>query len=137
MVSTRPTSRSCRPQYERNPGSVSDEWRLFFESLQEDRGHAGLEQHGPSWAVPLSELEQNGDLVSALTGDYGATERELRSRIQQRAHDAGYELSGVASLRATQDSIRALMLIRAYRVMGHSPPTSTRSASPIARSTAS
>ena len=28
-------------------------------------------------------------------------------------------MSPVASLRATQDSIRALMLIRAYRVMGH------------------
>ena len=25
-------------QYERNPGSVSDEWRHFFASLQEERG---------------------------------------------------------------------------------------------------
>ena len=24
-------------QYERNPGSVSDEWRHFFASLQEDQ----------------------------------------------------------------------------------------------------
>ena len=31
----------------------------------------------------------------------------------------GFEMSPAASLRATQDSIRALMLIRAYRVMGH------------------
>ena len=33
-------------QYERNPGSVSDEWRHFFASLQEEQqraqnGHAG------------------------------------------------------------------------------------------------
>ena len=25
-------------EYERNPGSVSDEWRHFFESLNEERG---------------------------------------------------------------------------------------------------
>ena len=25
-------------QYERNPGSVSDEWRHFFASLQEEQG---------------------------------------------------------------------------------------------------
>ncbi len=31
----------------------------------------------------------------------------------------GFDLSPAASLRATQDSIRALMLIRAYRAMGH------------------
>ncbi|MGE0701633.1 MAG: hypothetical protein AB7O57_21230, partial [Hyphomicrobiaceae bacterium] len=24
-------------RYEQNPGSVSDEWRLFFQSLQEER----------------------------------------------------------------------------------------------------
>ena len=27
-------------QYERNPGSVSDEWRHFFASLQEEHGAA-------------------------------------------------------------------------------------------------
>ena len=39
-------------QYERNPGSVSDEWRHFFASLQEDQsgrdggnGHTG--RRGP------------------------------------------------------------------------------------------
>ena len=41
-------------QYEKNPGSVSDEWRHFFESLKEERVHPGeMEPQGPSWAVPL------------------------------------------------------------------------------------
>ena len=30
-------------QYEKNPGSVSDEWRLFFQSLQEEQGKATAE----------------------------------------------------------------------------------------------
>ncbi|KAB2920355.1 MAG: 2-oxoglutarate dehydrogenase E1 component [Hyphomicrobiaceae bacterium] len=108
-------------QYERNPGSVSDEWRLFFASLQDEQ--AGAEGnghgHGPSWAKPLEHLEPSSELLGALTGDYGATERNIREKLQARASTAGFELSPMASLRTTQDSIRALMLIRAYRVMGH------------------
>jgi 2-oxoglutarate dehydrogenase E1 component len=107
-------------QYERNPGSVSDEWRLFFESLREDRaGRNGNGGQVAAWGTPLEQLQTNGDLVSALTGDYGAAERDIRGKIEMRAHNAGFEMSAIASLRATQDSIRALMLIRAYRVMGH------------------
>jgi len=107
--------------YEQNPGAVSDEWRLFFQSLQEERGAAEAEAHGPSWARPLAELAQtgNGELVAALTGDYYGAEQQIRSKLQARAQAAGFELTMAASMRATQDSIRALMLIRAYRVMGH------------------
>ena len=107
--------------YEQNPGAVSDEWRLFFQSLQEERGAAEAETHGPSWARPLAEVAQtgNGELVAALTGDYYGAEQQIRSKLQARAQAAGFELTMAASMRATQDSIRALMLIRAYRVMGH------------------
>jgi 2-oxoglutarate dehydrogenase E1 component len=107
--------------YEQNPGAVSDEWRLFFQSLQEERGAVEAEVHGPSWAQPLEELTQDGrsDLVAALTGDYVGAERQIRDWLQARAYAAGFDLSMAALLRATQDSIRALMLIRAYRVMGH------------------
>ena len=118
-----PYIEEMQAEYERNPGAVSDEWRRFFESLKETPQNGGNEFSGPSWGAPL-ELLSNGsesdrDLVDALTGNMGAGERHIRERIAQRAHVAGFELSPAASLRATQDSIRALMLIRAYRVMGH------------------
>src|ERR1700674_1810149 len=110
-------------QYERNPGSVSDEWRHFFASLQEDQSGRsdGNGHNGPSWARPLEQIEKEGDreLLGALTGDYGETEQHVRGRLQARASAGGFEMSPAASLRATQDSIRVLMLIRAYRVMGH------------------
>ena len=107
--------------YERNPGAVSNEWRLFFQSLQEEKGRATAEKQGPSWARPLDEIDQagNADLIAALTGDYAGAERKIREKIEGRAVAGGYDLSMAASLRATQDSIRALMLIRSYRVMGH------------------
>jgi len=107
--------------YERNPGAVSDEWRLFFQSLHEEQGNASAEASGPSWGVPLERLNQSAssDIVAALTGDYAGVEQQLNEHIQSRAAQGGLNLSMAASLRATQDSIRVLMLIRAYRVMGH------------------
>ena len=102
--------------YERNPGGVPEEWRRFFDSMQEQDTRAPT---GPSWGRNGGNSNGNADLLGALTGDYGPNESEIRGRIEQRAQQAGYDLTPVASFRATQDSIRALMLIRAYRVMGH------------------
>jgi 2-oxoglutarate dehydrogenase E1 component len=106
-------------QYEKNPGSVSEQWRAFFQSLQDEGQRSTNGAHGPSWMKAGEQVDGNPDLMGALTGDYGHTESEIRGRIQSRAQSAGFDLSPVASFRATQDSIRALMLIRAYRAMGH------------------
>ena len=96
--------------YERNPGAVNDEWRLFFQSLQDEKSAAARDGNdGPSWGRPLNELNStsNPDLLSALTGDYGSAERAIQSKIKSRASTVGHELNVAASLRATQDSIRA------------------------------
>ncbi|MEO0729802.1 MAG: 2-oxoglutarate dehydrogenase E1 component, partial [Pseudomonadota bacterium] len=116
-------------QYQANPGSVSDEWRLFFQSLQTETSssngngaHASANHSdGPSWGRPLESLQSdaNRDVVAALTGDYAGLEKHLSNEIRSRAHTHGHDLSMAASLRATQDSIRALMLIRSYRAIGH------------------
>jgi 2-oxoglutarate dehydrogenase E1 component len=118
-----PYVEEMQAEYERNPGAVSDEWRRFFESLAEPAPAQAQPINGASWAAPLAALLNDNaadrDLVGALTGDYGDAERTIRSKIESRAFSGGFEMSPAASLRATQDSIRALMLIRAYRVMGH------------------
>jgi 2-oxoglutarate dehydrogenase E1 component len=82
-----------------NPESLEPEWRAFFERLENGAGrvrHAG----GPSWARadwPPRELE---------------APRADRERAEAPAGEA-------ETRRATLDSIRALMMIRAYRVRGH------------------
>ncbi|MGH1419510.1 MAG: 2-oxoglutarate dehydrogenase E1 component [Hyphomicrobiaceae bacterium] len=106
-------------QYAANPGSVTDEWRHFFESLRDDDTAPIDAPLNATWATPLEEIQENGELTAALTGDYEQTEQALRSKIQANAAMGGFDLSPVSSLRATQDSVRALMLIRSYRVMGH------------------
>lgn len=117
-----PYIEDMQAEYERNPGAVSDEWRHFFESLKEPTA-TGATSGGPAWAAPLSMLLNdsgtNRDLVGALTGDYGEVEQSIRGKIERLAQHTGFELTPAASLRATRDSIRALMLIRAYRVIGH------------------
>jgi len=106
-------------QYEQNPGSVSDGWRLFFQNLNEQTENGYVDK--PSWGRSLDSLQSdaNRHVVAPLTGDYAGLERHISQEIQKRAHGQGFEMSMAASLRATQDSIRALMLIRAYRAIGH------------------
>ena len=118
-----PYVEDMQAEYERNPGAVSDEWRRFFDSISSPTPGPSRDFNGASWAAPLSVLANisaaDNDLVGALTGDYGDAERKLRTKLERRAFAGGFEMSPAVSLRATQDSIRALMLIRAYRVMGH------------------
>ena len=59
--------------YDRNPGGVPEEWRRFFETMQD--AEAG---HGPSWARNGSSSTSDQDLQGALTGDYGPSETELQ-----------------------------------------------------------
>ncbi len=106
-------------QYQDNPGSVDDQWKHFFASLNDDRDAVLLEAHGPSWANGINPNVANGDLVAALDGDWGAAQHQLQNGIQARAQHFGADMSAAATLRATQDSLRALMMIRAYRVRGH------------------
>jgi 2-oxoglutarate dehydrogenase E1 component len=64
-------------------------------------------------------MDGGDETVQALTGDYRGVERVLRDKLQARAQAAGFEMTPAVSLRAIQDSLRALVLIRSYRVMGH------------------
>src|SRR5262245_42678255 len=82
-------------QYGRNPGAVSDEWRHFFASLQEGQpgGRSGSTGNGgPSWARPQEHVGDNSELLGALTGDYGAAERDIHDKLQARAAHVGFEL---------------------------------------------
>jgi 2-oxoglutarate dehydrogenase E1 component len=108
-------------RYQENPGSVSEQWRSFFAAMQDDTAGLASQADGPSWSKPALVAERNGqtELVSALTNDWGALEKDVSSKIQRVSNMAGANVSAAATLRATQDSIRAYMLIRAYRILGH------------------
>ena len=106
-------------RYQDNPGAVDEEWRNFFAAMKDHRESVIKEAHGPSWAREGWPPLANGEVVAALDGDWGAVEQQMQGHIQARAHQYGIDVSPASTLRATQDSVRALMMIRAYRVRGH------------------
>ncbi|MEZ5896816.1 MAG: 2-oxoglutarate dehydrogenase E1 component [Parvularculaceae bacterium] len=102
-------------RYSANPSAVSADWRAYFESLGDEAGLVAREAEGPSWARKDWPPVMNGELTAALDGDWSALEPAIKSKLEKRA-----PASDAASVRqATQDSLSALMLIRAYRIRGH------------------
>src|SRR3954454_23991411 len=105
-------------RYETDPASVDAEWRAFFESLKDERGVVLKSAGGPSWQRPNLQ-HANGELIAALTGDWSEVEKTVGDKIKGKAQAKGVEISAAEVQQATRDSIRALMLIRAYRIRGH------------------
>ncbi|MGA7972623.1 MAG: 2-oxoglutarate dehydrogenase E1 component [Pseudolabrys sp.] len=106
-------------RYEKDPTTVDAEWREFFQSLKDDGASVAREARGPSWQKPNWPIRPNGDLVAALDGQWAETEKAIGEKISAKAQAKGVELSPTDVTQATRDSIRALMLIRAYRMRGH------------------
>jgi 2-oxoglutarate dehydrogenase E1 component len=106
-------------RYEADPQSVDAEWREFFKSLKDDSRAVVREAHGPSWQRPNWPARAGGELVAALTGDWVEAEKTVGDKVKAAAQARGVELSDAHVQQATRDSVRALMLIRAYRIRGH------------------
>jgi 2-oxoglutarate dehydrogenase E1 component len=106
-------------RFEADPDSVENEWREFFQSLRDEPGDVERNAHGPSWAKPIGLLIARDPTVSALDGQWEAEGRAVGEKIKARAQIAGAELTEAEVRQATRDSVRALMLIRAYRIRGH------------------
>src|SRR5258706_2291653 len=106
-------------RYEADPAALDAEWQAFFESLKDDRADVMASARGPSWQRAHWPQPARSELVSALDGDWQALERSLGDKVKARAQAAGVEFSVAEVQQTTRDSIRALMLIRAYRARGH------------------
>jgi 2-oxoglutarate dehydrogenase E1 component len=106
-------------RYEQDPASVDAEWQGFFQSLKDDPASVEKNARGASWKKPNWPMRANGDLVAALDGNWAETEKAIGDKIRGKAQARGVELSSADVQQATRDSIRALMLIRAYRARGH------------------
>ncbi len=94
-------------RYAQDPDAVGDEWRQYFDRLTD--GASKTANGGPSWARSDWPPAVNGDLTGALApGMPAPAEPAPKGGLSQEQLRA-----------ATVDSLRALMLIRSYRVRGH------------------
>ena len=108
-------------RYANDPNAVDASWQEFFRQLGDAELDVKAEAAGPSWARTDWPQEPQDDLTSALTGEW-AEPSEVKGagdKIKAKAATKGVEVSDEQIKRAVLDSIRALMLIRAYRIRGH------------------
>ena len=105
--------------YLRDPSSVDAEWREFFEALNDDPAAIEKSANGATWKKPNWPIAAGGDLVSALDGNWAINEKILSDKIKGKAAAKGTELSSADVQRASRDSVRAIMMVRAYRMRGH------------------
>ncbi len=92
-------------QYLADPSSVDGSWVALFADLRGDADAILDEIDGPGWGLPRSKAIGNGHSTLAASTAVDAKPISSGSTGDVRA--------------ATLDSIRALMLIRAYRIRGH------------------
>ena len=108
-------------RFERDPASVDTEWQEFFKSLKDSPADVQKNAEGPSWGRANWPLTPRDELTSALDGDWAEVERAVGAKIAAKAQvqAKGAEVTVAELHQATRDSVRALMLIRAYRMRGH------------------
>ncbi len=109
-------------QYANDPNAVDEAWRQFFSALGDAELDVKAEAQGPSWARSDWPPQPADENTAALTGEWAAPPAETAAagkKITDKAAEQGVKLSDDAVKRAVLDSIRALMIIRAYRIRGH------------------
>ena len=106
-------------KYAENPGAVDESWREFFAALGDAAVDAKAEAAGPSWARTDWPPVPNDDLTAALDGQWPADPKAAGDKIKAKAAEKGVQISEEQVRSAVLDSIRALMIIRAYRIRGH------------------
>jgi len=93
--------------YLSDPGGIDQSWRSFFDDMKDDAVSVQTEVKGPSWQKIAKRIIGSGvpDAVPAkkTNGAAAAAPAVSEEMVKQ----------------AAADSIRALQLIRAYRVRGH------------------
>src|SRR5215475_2728081 len=106
-------------RYEKDPASVDTEWQEFFKSLKDTPADVVKNAEGPSWGRDNWPLTPSDELTSALDGNWATVEKAVGTKIAAKAQAKGAEVTVAELHQATRDSVRALMLIRAYRMRGH------------------
>jgi 2-oxoglutarate dehydrogenase E1 component len=101
-----------------NPGSVEPSWAAFFATLSDQADQVKRAAQDPAW-TPRQAPAVRPEWLSAIDGQWPtvapAVEAKMTKAIEAKAPGSSAE----AVRAATLDSLRAIMMIRAYRMRGH------------------
>jgi 2-oxoglutarate dehydrogenase E1 component len=101
--------------YAANPNSVPADWRAFFEELGDGSADATRNADGASWKRSKWSAPANAEETAAFDGNWTMLEPKLESKLKAAKPQA----SEADIAQNVKDSVRALMMIRAYRMRGH------------------
>ncbi|PZQ64479.1 MAG: 2-oxoglutarate dehydrogenase E1 component [Phenylobacterium zucineum] len=97
-----------------NPGSVEPSWQAFFASLADRADEVKRAAGQPAWTKPSAPAARP-DWMSAIDGLWPAVEAKIGKTLEAKKPTASVDEVRAATL----DSLRAIMMIRAYRMRGH------------------
>jgi len=98
----------------KNPASVEPSWQAFFASLSDNAAEITRQAAPPSWAKATASSPRP-EWLSALDGLWPAVEAKIAAKIAESKPAASVDEVRAATL----DSLRCIMMIRAYRMRGH------------------
>ena len=102
-------------RYMENPASVDPSWQAFFRDLADAPDAVRKAADGPSWYRPDLALPRASEATAVLDGNWDALTDTFEKKLQARLPNAS-----IADVQAAaRDSVRALMMIRTYRMRGH------------------
>ncbi len=105
-------------RYAGDPNAVDEAWQSFFRQLGTSETDAKREAEGPSWARADWPPVPNDEMTAALDGQWAEPAKQA-DKIRAKATEHGVAVSDDQVKQSVLDSIRALMIIRAYRIRGH------------------
>ena len=109
-------------RWKTDPNGIDPTWASYFGRLEDTATDVAKNSEGPSWQRRDWPQQANGDLISALDGDWALSDITVKTgkALGKKAEIEGAPApSPVDVLQATRDSIHAIMMIRAYRMRGH------------------
>lgn len=106
-------------RYAADPQAVDAQWAEFFRLMGDDSMDQKRQAQGPSWARTDWPPQPTDDLTAAMTGEWPVDAKAKAAKITEKAAEKGVSLDDAQLRRAVLDSVRAIMIIRAYRIRGH------------------
>ena len=98
-----------------DPASVDPSWRAFFQQLHDDPNAVRAAVQGPSWYRADLAQPKTTETTRLLDGNWAGLQDNLERKVAARLPGASNHDVQLAA----RDSVRALMMIRAYRTRGH------------------
>jgi 2-oxoglutarate dehydrogenase E1 component len=101
-----------------NPGSVEPSWAAFFSTLSDQADQVKRAAQDPTW-TPRQTPAVRPEWLSAIDGQWPTVAPAVEAKMAKAIEAKAPGTSAEAVRAATLDSLRAIMMIRAYRMRGH------------------